>query len=248
MANTESLDPMKLRLLALAATAATALVASSANAAVVSAFFDPLTWALPAGLTDITQFETGDSPATLGNVIFSQPGYSLSGGALLVTGSNGASAAPAMPSTASVYNPGTGRDGTQYLSVQGGQTATLHVADLTTISFYIGSIDTYNTLAFHYADGTYQLPVMTGAWVSQNTISQSNGNQQSGETNGRLTLTFDKPIDSVVLGSNSNSFEISEIAGGVPEPASWALMILGVGGAGAALRGQRRRQGAVATA
>ena len=36
--------------------------------------------------------------------------------------------------------------------------------------------------------------------------------------------------------------------GGVPEPASWALMILGFGGAGAALRGQRRRHAAAATA
>jgi len=239
---------MKLRLLALAATAATALVAGSANAAVVSAFFDPLAWATPTGQTDITQFETGDAPATLGNVIFSQPGYSLSGDALLVIGSNGNSAAPATPSTAGVTDPSTGHDGTQYLSVQGGQSATLQVADLTTISFYIGSIDTYNTLAFEYADGTFELPVMTGAWVSQNTISQSNGDQQNGNTNGRLTLTFDKPIEAVVLGSTSNSFEISEIAGGVPEPASWALMIAGFGGAGVVLRGQRRRQAVAATA
>jgi PEP-CTERM motif len=34
--------------------------------------------------------------------------------------------------------------------------------------------------------------------------------------------------------------------GGVPEPASWALMILGFGGAGAALRSQRRRQAVAA--
>jgi PEP-CTERM motif len=239
---------MKLRLLALAATAATALVASSANATVVSAFFDPLAWAVPAGQTDITQFETGNAPVALSNVIFTQPGFSLSGDALLVTGSNPNSAAPATPSTASVNDPSTSRDGTQYLSVQGGQSATLQVADLTTISFYIGSIDTYNTLAFEYADGTFELPIMTGSWVSQNTISQSNGDQQNGDTNGRLTLTFSKPVEAVVLGSTSNSFEISEIAGGVPEPATWGLMIVGFGGAGVVLRGQRRRQAVAATA
>ena len=239
---------MKLRLLALAATAATALVASSANAAVVSAFFDPLAWGLNAGESDITQFEGGPALAA---TTFLQAGYTISGTAQLFNGSqDGVSAAPAMPGTSSVYNPATGRDGSQYLSVQGGQSATLTLGGgLTEISFYVGSIDSYNTMAFHYADGTFELPVNTGAWVSDHTITQSNGDQQSGNTNGRLTFTFDKPIDSVILGSGSNAFEISDVAGfaaGVPEPANWALMILGFGAAGAALRGQRRRQAAAA--
>ena len=58
-------------------------------------------------------------------------------------------------------------------------------------------------------------------------------------------MTFDKPIDMRHLGSTQNAFEVSEVAGivaGVPEPASWALMILGIGATGAALRNQRRRQ------
>jgi hypothetical protein len=238
---------MKLRLLALAATAATAataLMASSANATVVSAFFDPLAWGLNPGEVDITQFQGGP---TLAATTFLQPGFSISGTALLVTGSNGNSAAPAMPSTASVYSAATGRDGSQYLSIQAGQTATISLAGLTEISFYIGSIDTYNTLAFHYADGTSELPVMSGSWVAANTITQSNGNQQSGNTNGRLTLTFSKPIDSVTLGSSSNAFEISDVAGiraAVPEPATWGLMILGFGAAGSALRARRRQAAA----
>jgi hypothetical protein len=240
---------MKLRLLALAATAATALAASTANAAITSAFFDPLAWGVNAGETDITQFEGG--PA-LANTTFLAPGYSISGNAQLFTGSvGGVSAAPAVSSTSAVFD-GSGHDGSQYLSVQGGETATLTLAGgLTEISFYIGSIDTYNTMAFHYADGTFEVPINTGAWVSDNTITQSNGDQQSGNTNGRLTLTFDKPIDSVILGSGSNAFEISDVAGiaaGVPEPTSWALMLLGFGGAGAALRAQRRRPAVAATA
>ncbi|THD68262.1 PEPxxWA-CTERM sorting domain-containing protein, partial [Phenylobacterium sp.] len=118
---------------------------------------------------------------------------------------------------------------------------------LTTVSLYIGSLDGYNKLSFTYADGT-TAPLMSGQWVSDNTISQSNGDQQNGDSNGRLTLTFDKPVTSVVLSSDTNSFEISEIAGGVPEPATWGLMIVGFGGAGAVLRGQRRRQPVAATA
>jgi hypothetical protein len=94
---------------------------------------------------------------------------------------------------------------------------------------------------------------MTGDWVTQNTVAQSNGDQQNGNANGRLTLTFDKAITSVTLGStNTNAFEISDVAGipagGVPEPTSWALMILGFGSAGAMLRNQRRRQAVAATA
>jgi PEP-CTERM motif len=238
---------MKLRLLALAATAATALAASSANAGIV-ATFDPLAWGLNAGEADITQFEGG--PA-LSQVTFSQPGYSLSGTGQLFTNTvSGISAAPAMPATSNVIDPATGRDATQYLSIQGGQSVTLSLAGLTEISFYIGSLDGYNSLAFEYADGTFA-PVMTGSWVTDNTIAQSNGDQQNGNTNGRLTLTFDKPVESVVLSSSTNAFEISDVAGikaAVPEPASWALMIAGFGGAGAVLRGQRRRQAVAATA
>jgi hypothetical protein len=242
---------MNLRLLALAATAATALVATGASAAVINATFDPLAWTLNPGETDITQFEGGP---TLGATTFLLPGFAISGTASLFTGTvSGTSAAPAMPPTADVYDSATGRDSTQYLSIQGGQQATLTFGGhgLTEISFYVGSIDGYNSLAFQYADGSFQLPVMTGSWVQDNTIAQSNGDQQSGNTNGRLTLTFDKAVSSVVLKSDTNAFEISDVAGiaaGVPEPASWALMILGFGGAGAALRGQRRRQAAAATA
>ncbi len=35
----------------------------------------------------------------------------------------------------------------------------------------------------------------------------------------------------------------SQITGGVPEPAAWAMMLMGFGGLGAAMRGARRRQG-----
>ena len=235
---------MKLRLLILAATAATALVAGSANAA-MTITFNALDWSMNAGETEITQFQGGP---TLGGTTFNGSGFGLSGTAQLFTGSvDGVSASPAVPSSAGVYDASTGRDGTQYLSIQSGQTATLTVggAGLSEISFYVGSLDTYNTLTFHYADGTSG-PAINGQTVADMTVvNQANGNQQSGDTNGRLTLTFEKPIDSVTLGSGQNAFEISEVAGiaaAVPEPASWALMIVGIGATGAALRAQHRRR------
>jgi hypothetical protein len=57
-----------------------------------------------------------------------------------------------------------------------------------------------------------------------------------------VQVAFTKPID-------ADNFSFSATWGGdaaVPEPASWALMILGIGGAGACLR--RRRRASMATA
>ncbi len=44
----------------------------------------------------------------------------------------------------------------------------------------------------------------------------------------------------VTFSSGQNSFEFDNIAAGVPEPATWALMILGFGAVGATIRSQRR--------
>lgn len=42
------------------------------------------------------------------------------------------------------------------------------------------------------------------------------------------------------------TFTDATVGGGVPEPATWALMLLGFGGAGAAMRAARRRRPALA--
>jgi hypothetical protein len=48
------------------------------------------------------------------------------------------------------------------------------------------------------------------------------------------------------LYSYGGNISFAKLVAGVPEPASWALMILGFGGMGAALRNKRRTLGAVA--
>ena len=52
---------------------------------------------------------------------------------------------------------------------------------------------------------------------------------------GLSTLTLNVPFQ-----ATSNLWVFGTGAGGVPEPASWAMMILGMGGVGAALRNRRR--------
>ena len=207
---------MNLRLLALAATAATALVAGSANAAVVFTFMPG--GASPAG--GFTVVDTFDNAAGLTGSNFQ----------IKVPPADGAGAPPAnsIPS------------GTPYLSVLGGGSATYPFAgDVSGFEFDWGSVDSYNTLTIN---STGSDPVVIPGLSFPNA---ANGNQVDAGTNGlfRVVGTDGEHFNSITFSSSQNSFEVDNLAvAGVPEPASWALMILGIGGAGAALRGQRRRQ------
>ena len=74
----------------------------------------------------------------------------------------------------------------------------------------------------------------------------SNGDQTGAFTNGRFTFTFAAPVDSVTFSSSQNAFEVADVAVAAPEPATWAVMLLGFAGMGAVLRGNRRRTANVA--
>jgi hypothetical protein len=213
---------MKLRLLALAAAAATALVASSANAAIVFTFIPG--GASPAGgFTVVDTFDTADG-LTGSNFQIKVP----------PADGNGAPPANSIPS------------GTPYLSVLGGGSATYAFAgEVSAFEFDWGSVDSYNTLTIN---STGADPIIVPGLSFPNA---ANGNQVDPGTNGlfRVAGTAGEHFTSVTFSSSQNSFEVDNLAvAGVPEPASWALMILGFGGAGAVLRGQRRRQAAAATA
>jgi len=214
---------MQIRLLpALACATALGLAAGSAQAGVTFVGYQS---DLNADETLITDFEGG---TTLSSIILAD-GYTLSGNAKLLTGSiNGVSAAPAFSSTT--------RDTSQYLSVQMNQSVTLDTPLLSAISFYVGSLDGYNRFTFHLADGTTQ--VVTGATLAALPGMDANGSQTGFTTNGRLTFSFDSAIDSVDFGSGNYSLEISDIAAVtlVPEPAGWALMIVGFAGVGSIMR------------
>jgi hypothetical protein len=207
---------MKLRLLALAATAATALVASSANAAIVFTFIPG--GASPAG--GFTVVDTFDNTNGLAGSNFQIKAPPADG--------NGAPPANSIPA------------GTPYLSVLGGGSATYtFAAPVSAFEFDWGSVDSYNTLTIN---STGADPMIVPGLSFPNA---ANGNQVDAGTNGlfRVVATDGERFNSITFSSSQNSFEVDNLAvGGVPEPASWALMILGFGGAGAALRGQRRRQ------
>lgn len=137
-------------------------------------------------------------------------------------------------------------DPTRYASVQAGQTSTFSVADgyyLSSFSFYIGSPDEYNHVVFNFLGGGSQAFDGNAIWGGP----VFNGDRTKGF---RVYYDFGgAKVSSVTFSTeSSNAFEFDGLAGSVaavPEPGAWALMILGFGSAGAALRGQRRRLAAI---
>ncbi len=195
-----------------------ALIASAALAAVSGAqamTFVSYGTALPAGETLISDFSTSAG---------------LTGGTLVTGSVGGVTAAPAYSATTF--------DTAQYLSIPGGQSAILTFAPTKEVSVYVGSLDGYNTLSF----GGAGAETFTGSDLGA-ISGASDGNQTAANTNGRFIFDFSAPVTSATFSSSSNAFEIANVAGGaVPEPASWALMLVGFGSAGAALRGSRRQR------
>jgi hypothetical protein len=107
------------------------------------------------------------------------------------------------------------------------------------ISFFMGSPDQFNGISF-YGAGNALLGSFDG---SQFTGPPANGDQSLGE---RITFNFNgAAVQTVKFTSTSNSFEFDRVgAVPVPEPATWAMMLVGFGGLGAMIR--RRRQALVA--
>jgi hypothetical protein len=216
--------------LLLSVTAAALLVAfgSAANAAVVITDTPGAPGNIGAALPGAITFDTGTTPAlpypttgpangtfTIGTASFAGTGIVVNN---LGNGSAGLYASPAF-------------DSTNYMAVLADKSETITFTSGAQKSFglYWGSIDTYNTIAFLYKGA----PVVsfTGATLPF-TVSPF-GDQ--GAPGSNQYVTFSNLIfDSVVLGSvGQNSFEFDNVTvAAVPEPSTWAMMILGFMGVG----------------
>jgi hypothetical protein len=203
--------------MAIAAMAASFSMATAADAAVVvSSAVQLVGPAVASGVTfdsspvglNPTGVLAGDPTATFSAAPLIGP--PSAGGTVQNTSLSGQYAQPAF-------------DNTNYLAIQQGNSqAITYSSDRTFFSLLIGSIDGYNTFDF-YLDN-----VLVSSLNGNNIIAPANGNQSLS-----FYVTFTGLFDQVVLGTgNTNALEIDNISAGVPEPSTWAMMILGFFGLG----------------
>lgn len=127
-----------------------------------------------------------------------------------------------------------------YGAVNTGGSYTFNFAPTNIFSFVLGSLDTYNSLTLRYADGTST--TLTGGAIVNDTSLDNPGNRTLAETNGVVTyrVTSGALLSGATFGSTYNSFEFDNLAVAVPEPAAWAMMIVGFALVGGALRRRSR--------
>lgn len=202
----------------LAALAATALATSAGAVTTISSVPGPD----GAGQTILFNFNTPGSGNT-----------GLSGNYNITTGTNAQiAAAPLGDTTPYLVVPGRGTTGTATLNL--GQS-------LKDLSFYWGSIDSYNTVSFFSgANGTgTALGSFTGSQVPGAT---ADGAQGTTANNRRVFFNFNGAMaQSVVFNSTSIAFEVDDVAttSAVPEPTVWATLLTGFGLIGLSMRRRR---------
>ncbi len=212
------------------------LLAATASQASAQVSFSSVTGAPDPGLAGkslLIDFEN----TTPGAYSFITGSYSIQ------TGTTGSAAAPAgvanryfaVPDIASNSNNGSAIiDFSGFLATQ----------TFSSLSFYWGSIDSYNTLDV-LGVGNSVLASITGTGI----IALANGNQTAPSTNRRVTVDLNNQVSNfraLRFTSNGRAFEIDNIAVStierveVPEPASLAMLTFGVAMLGVA--GARRKR------
>lgn len=128
---------------------------------------------------------------------------------------------------------------TSQIAVLAGNTAVLTLNQLISgFSLDWGSIDAYNYIDVFYAGG---MQTFSGAL-----IPPANGNQNLPASNQRVSFAFNGPLNvsSIAFRSTQNSFEFDNVAinSAVPEPSTWAFMLLGFGAIGGMMRLRTNRR------
>ena len=142
------------------------------------------------------------------------------------------------PGTGIAAAPAGTTPGTKFLTVPdsvSNGSATLQLGgSYKLVSLYWGSIDDYNTLELLDGMGNVIHSVVGSALPAP---VAANGNQSAPTSNRRVLFTNDVAnITALRLSSTNYAFEIDSVAGAVPEPATWAMMLGGFGLLGAAAR------------
>jgi hypothetical protein len=167
------------------------------------------------GLPALTPPATG--PA---NANFTSNGVTFSGTGIVVSGTNpNFYAAPA-------------GDDSNYLAVLAGNSETIAYSSLMSqFGLFWGSIDAFNHLTFlNTNDPGFSLTISGSDLPAPPPIPF--GDQTSNASNQYVTITGLPSFNEVVVTSDQNAFEFDNVAAAVPEPSTWAMMILGFLGLG----------------
>lgn len=108
-----------------------------------------------------------------------------------------------------------------------------------------GNVGSYSGVAFPLV-GVFGGPSLTTPWSIFVIGSSDTVAVPIGATKLYLGLPDALGFGAVPGYYDDNTGSFSVQVAGVPEPASWAMMLIGFGGLGAAMRGARRKQGVVA--
>jgi len=207
--------PMPKLAITAAAFAALAIAAPATAAVTISSTPGSATY---TGPTPTYNFDSG-RPAN------------VTGGAV-VTGTTSSHAQP-LGSTGGYFSvgPADGSPGNIDLSSFG---------QIFNLTFIWGSVDAYNTLQLIGASNNV-LYTFTGADV----FNPANGNQTAAGTNPLVQILLTgadvTAVRGLRLSSTQNAFELDNLAvNAVPEPATWALMLMGFGAVGYSMRRGRR--------
>ena len=210
-----------------------AVAAASAANATVTVTATPYDLAAPNGIGTVVDFDHA-----------LPTGFTLTGsGYLIQSGDNGLGAAPAGGPTDATD------DHTAYLSVYDGWAKLMGDTAFHNLSFFWGSMDGYNSFDLLDASGNIFQTILSG-----DIPAGTNGDQLGGWSNQRVTIASSQAIYGVQLRSTTPAFEADnfffsghlpgnqgDIHAAVPEPASWALMLVGFGAIGCMARSQRRK-------
>jgi PEP-CTERM motif len=185
----------------------------------------------PSGYGSVVTFDNLSAEAYRSTVAFgsfSDGGASFSGSGIVMN--NGGA------DSLGLYATPLG-DGTNYMAVLGGGSEEIvYSGSKNSFGLYWGSIDTYNSLAFY--SGNVLVATITGADVDP--PMSANGDQMDYASNGYVLITGLPQFDRVFASSSANSFEFDNVVAGgatqlssaVPEPSTWAMLLLGCAGLG----------------
>ena len=117
---------------------------------------------------------------------------------------------------------------------------------INTLSLYWGSIDQYNTITFYGTSG--DIASFDGG---DSLIQPATGSQTDTSANRTVTFSFtggdQNAVKGVRFSSTEQAFEYDHVSiAAVPEPASWAMMLSGLGMIGFSMRRRSRRTAALA--